>query len=103
MQIEWNGEVGPETVNFFKDRMDGILAEGVKDLILDLCEVNYLNSMGLGVLAATLKKIQKSGGRMVISRLSPSVEELFELTRITKVFNIRSSHEEALEFFRMSA
>ncbi|MBI3039685.1 STAS domain-containing protein, partial [bacterium] len=53
------GEIGTDTVNQFKDRVDQLIGEGQTKLIMDFQEINYLNSMGLGVVAATLKKVKK--------------------------------------------
>jgi len=55
--------------------------------------------MGLGVVAATLKKVKKSKGDLKLIRLSPAVQELFELTRLTKVFEIFETEEEAVKSF----
>ncbi|MEW6712486.1 MAG: STAS domain-containing protein [Candidatus Riflebacteria bacterium] len=93
------GEIGTETVNQFKDRIDQIVADGKSKLIMDFQEVNYLNSMGLGVVAATLKKVKKVKGDLKLINLSPAVQELFELTRLTKVFEIFDSEESALKSF----
>ncbi|HNW35810.1 MAG TPA: STAS domain-containing protein [Candidatus Ozemobacteraceae bacterium] len=97
--IVLRGEIGTETVNDFKDKIDQIVAEGQSKLIMDFQEVNYLNSMGLGVVAATLKKVKKSKGDLKLIRLSPAVQELFELTRLTKVFEIFETEEEAMKSF----
>lgn len=97
--IVLRGEIGTETVNQFKDRIDQIVADGKNKLIMDFQEVNYLNSMGLGVVAATLKKVKKSKGDLKLINLSPAVQELFELTRLTKVFEIFESEETALKSF----
>ncbi|MFZ2955905.1 MAG: anti-sigma factor antagonist [Candidatus Ozemobacteraceae bacterium] len=101
--IEWTGEVGTETVNYFKDRIDQVLSEGVTHLILDLAGINRLNSMGFGVIAAAFKKIRKQGGQMVICQPSPCVHELFELTRMTKVIAICPTQEQALAIFKENA
>ena len=93
------GEIGTETVNQFKDSIDKLVAEGQSKLVMDFQEVNYLNSMGLGVVAATLKKVKKNKGDLKLIRLSPAVQELFELTRLTKVFEIFESEEDALKSF----
>ncbi len=93
------GEIGTETVNQFKDKIDAIINEGRKRLIMDFQEVSYLNSMGLGVVAATLKKVKKDKGDLKLINLSPSVQELFELTRLTKVFEIFDSEESAIKSF----
>lgn len=94
-----NGEIGTESVNQFKEKIDGILNDGRVKLIMDFQDVSYLNSMGLGVIAATLKKVKKSKGDLKLINLSPSVQELFELTRLTKVFEIFDSEEGALKSF----
>jgi anti-sigma B factor antagonist len=97
--IVLRGEIGTETVNHFKDKIDQIVADGKTKLVMDFQEVNYLNSMGLGVVAATLKKVKKSKGDLKLINLSPAVQELFELTRLTKVFEIFDSEEEAVKSF----
>ncbi len=93
------GEIGTETVNQFKERIDQLVNEGKMRLVMDFAEVNYLNSMGLGVVAATLKKVKKGKGDLKLIKLSPAVQELFELTRLTKVFEIFDSEEEAVKSF----
>ncbi|HNX74504.1 MAG TPA: STAS domain-containing protein [Candidatus Rifleibacterium sp.] len=93
------GEIGAETVNQFKDKIDAIINEGRKRLILDFQEVTYLNPIGLGVIAATLKKVKKDKGNLKLINLTPSVQELFEMTRLTKVFEIFDSEESAIKSF----
>lgn len=97
--IVLRGEIGTETVNQFKDKIDAIVNDGKTRLIMDFQEVNYLNSMGLGVVAATLKKVKKDKGDLKLLNLSPAVQELFELTRLTKVFEIFDSEENAVKSF----
>ncbi|MDD2999932.1 MAG: anti-sigma factor antagonist [Erysipelotrichia bacterium] len=97
--IVLRGEIGTETVNQFKDKLDQIIADGKIRLVMDFQEINYLNSMGLGVVAATLKKVKKSKGDLKLINLSPAVQELFEMTRLTKVFEIFESEESAVKSF----
>ncbi|MBF0406575.1 MAG: STAS domain-containing protein [Candidatus Riflebacteria bacterium] len=97
--IALRGEIGTETVNQFKERIDQLIDEGKNRLIMDFQEINYLNSMGLGVVAAALKKVKKNKGDLKLVKLSPAVQELFELTRLTKVFEIFDSDEEAVKGF----
>lgn len=97
--IVLSGEIGTETVNQFKDKIDQIVADGKTRLVMDFQEVGYLNSMGLGVVAATLKKVKKAKGDLKLINLSPAVQELFELTRLTKVFEVFDSEEGAVKSF----
>ena len=93
------GEIGTETVNQLKDKMEAIVNEGKNRLVMDFGDVSYLNSMGLGVIAGSLKRVKKENGDLKLLNLSPAVRELLELTRLTKVFEIFDSEESALKSF----
>jgi len=93
------GEIGTETVNQLKDKMEAIVNEGKNRLVMDFSDVSYLNSMGLGVIGGTLKRVKKENGDLKLLNLSPAVRELLELTRLTKVFEIFDSEESALKSF----
>ncbi len=97
--ITVRGEIGTETVDQFKEKIDQVINDGKKKLIIDLQEVNYLNSMGLGVFASALKKLKKSNGDLKFINLSPTVMELLERSRLDKVFNVFESEEEAVKSF----
>ncbi|HPW58718.1 MAG TPA: STAS domain-containing protein, partial [Candidatus Rifleibacterium sp.] len=88
-----------ETVNQLKDKMEAIVNEGKNRLVMDFSDVSYLNSMGLGVIAGTLKRVKKENGDLKLLNLSPAVRELLELTRLTKVFEIFDSEESAIKSF----
>jgi len=93
------GEIGTETVDQFKEKIDQIINDGKKKLVIDLQEVNYLNSMGLGVFASALKKLKKSNGDLKLINLSPTVMELLERSRLDKVFDVFETEEEAVKSF----
>lgn len=93
------GEIGIDTVGHFKDKLEAIVNEGKKRLVMDLQEVNYLSAMGLGVIAATLRKVKKDKGDLKFVNPSMQIQELLDLTRMTKVFEIFDSEESALKSF----
>lgn len=97
--IVLSGEICTENVNEFKEKLDRLVDDGKKHLIMNFQEVNYLNSIGLGVVATILKKVKKSKGDLKLVSLSPAVQELFELTRLTKIFEIYETEEEAIKSF----
>ena len=99
MVIVLRGEIGTDTVSQFKEQIDQIVADGQIRLVMDFNEVNYLNSMGLGVVMAILRKVKKSKGDLKLLNLSPSVKELFELTHLTKVFEIFETEDAAVKSF----
>ena len=97
--IVLRGEIGAETINEFKTKMDEVITSSVKNYVMDFQEVNYLNSVDIGVVAAALKKAKKNHGTIKVANLSPAVAELFELTRLTKVMEVFENEEEALRSF----
>jgi len=70
--------------------------EPAQTLILDLSNVPYVDSAGLGALVTAYISRQKSGRRMVLSGLNPRVQKLFEITRVHDLFLVFSSPEEAI-------
>ena len=64
--------------------------------ILDLSNVPYMDSAGLGLLVTAFVSRQKSGRKMVLSGINPRVQRLFEITRVANLFLIFSSPEEAI-------
>jgi anti-sigma B factor antagonist len=70
--------------------------EPASTLILDLSNVPYVDSAGLGALVSAFISRQKAGRRMVLSGLTPRVQKLFEITRVQELFLIFSSPEEAI-------
>ena len=70
--------------------------ESANTLILDLSEVPYVDSAGLGLLVTAHVSRQKSGRKMVLSGINQRVQKLFDITRVASLFLIFSSPEEAI-------
>ncbi|HOW19661.1 MAG TPA: STAS domain-containing protein [Phycisphaerae bacterium] len=65
-------------------------------LIIDLGEVGYMDSSGVGVLVHVFQKVKANKGRLRLIRMSPRVRGIFEITRLDRYFVICDSEEEAL-------
>ncbi len=70
--------------------------ESADTVILDLSQVPYVDSAGLGLLVTAHVSRQKSGRKMVLSGINQRVQKLFEITRVAGLFLIFSSPEEAI-------
>jgi anti-sigma B factor antagonist len=70
--------------------------EPAQTVILDLSDVPYIDSAGLGLLVSAQVSRQKSGRRMVLSGINPRVQKLFDITRVTDLFLIFSNAQEAV-------
>lgn len=72
----------------------------VKNYVLDLKQVDFMDSAGLGTLIATLKRITEAGGDMKIACLQKKPRMVFEITRAYKVFEFYDTVDEALRMFK---
>lgn len=69
----------------------------VEGVVLDLENINYLDSTGLGELVGYLGRFQDSGKRLRLVKPNPTVVKLMQLTRLDQVFKIYPDEESALE------
>jgi anti-sigma B factor antagonist len=72
------------------------LDKGVREYIIDLEEVHWINSTGLGCLVAVWVRILKCNGALVLVTTSPRVLEVFEITKLDNIFTFAESIEKAV-------
>ncbi|MGD8538236.1 MAG: STAS domain-containing protein [Candidatus Aminicenantes bacterium] len=82
-----------------KSKLIDFLENGDKVIVINLSEVDFIDSSGLGAMVLILRKIG-TDGRIKLCKLKESVRSIFELTRLDKVFEIHKSEEGALESLR---
>lgn len=75
------------TNNLRRDILDTI-NDGVKVILLDLQDITFMNSSGLGALVATLKAVKAEGGELALCSLSDQVRIIFELSRMERIFKV---------------
>ncbi|MGI8935382.1 STAS domain-containing protein [Leptolyngbya sp. BC1307] len=74
-------------------QVDSALSTGAKTLLMDLKDITFIDSSGLGVLVSVLKKVRSQGCEMVVCAINPQVKMLFELTSMDRVFEIFENRE----------
>lgn len=104
MTSEYAGDLQIVTVNStridaaaaiqFKDLMREMTAESNKPVVLDLSQVEFVDSSGLGAIVAAMKFLGKERP-LHLSGLTPIVAKVFALTRMDRVFKIFTSVDEA--------
>ena len=70
-----------------------------KKMLLDFRNVKYMSSAVLGMLITLNKKVQAAGGQLVLCNIDLNIREVFELTKLDKLFVIRGGEQEALQAF----
>ena len=79
-----------------REIMLNLLEAGGQQLVIDLSQVNFIDSSGLGALLSGFKSANLRSGSLVLAGLQSRVQSMFELTRLQRVFEIFSSVEDAL-------
>ena len=89
------------TVDPFRDQLSSWQESEpeVKNYVIDLEKVDFMDSAGLGTLIAVLKRISEQGGDMKIANLQKKPRMVFEITRAYKVFEIYETVEDAIKGF----
>ena len=68
-------------------------------ILLNFSNVEYLSSAALGKLITLNKKVQNVKGRLILCNIDPQIYEVFEITKLNKVFNIHKEEQAALQAF----
>lgn len=82
-----------------KVELHRLFDSGTKNMVLDLKEIHFIDSSGLGVLVSGYKNASTVHGSLKLSNLQPQVKSMFELTRLHRVFDIFSTVDEALQSY----
>ena len=79
-----------------EDRLRALIEEGARQIVLDLAQLEYVNSSGLKAILVTAKSLETQNGRLVLCGLSPNVHMIFEMIGFTRILTILPGREEAL-------
>ena len=90
------GEIHVSTAPRFSEELGRTIESGSPTIVLDLSDVDFIDSTGLSVLLNGLRRVTRQRGRMVLVATNPTVLRLFEITRLDSTFDIRATRAEAL-------
>ena len=93
------GEIDSLSAGLIKDKIQNQIESKVFNIIIDLTQVKFMDSAGLGVLVSGLKLCTKNGGDLVLVGLTENVRELFHITRLDTVFKMFPNRHTASESF----
>lgn len=91
------GEVDVASVPRLREQLHSLVAEGKNRIVVDLDGVGFLDSTGLGVLVGALKRARAHGGSLGLVCNQPQILKVFEVTRLTRVFDLYETVGDALE------
>ncbi|MEY3608319.1 MAG: hypothetical protein RLZZ447_1107 [Verrucomicrobiota bacterium] len=74
-----------------EQRLDALLASGVRKVVVDCAALTYVSSAGLRVFLGGAKKLKSAGGRVAFAALTPAVHEVFELSGFLEILAVHPS------------
>ena len=82
-----------------KDKVNSLLNQGYKKIVLNLAEVPYIDSAGLGEIVRTYTTVSRQGGNLKLLNLTKRITDLLAITKLLTVFETFDSENDAVQSF----
>jgi anti-sigma B factor antagonist len=86
-----------------KDKVNSLVNQGHKKIVLNLADVPYIDSAGLGEVVRTYTTVSRQGGSLKLLNLTKRITDLLSITKLLTVFETFDSENEAVRSFSASA
>ena len=86
-----------------KDKINSLMNQGHKKIVLNLAEVPYIDSAGLGEIVRTFTTVSRQGGSLKLLNLTKRISDLLAITKLLTVFETFDTEHEAVQSFSASA
>ena len=83
-----------------KDKMQSLVQQGRKKVLLNLGEVSYVDSAGLGQIVQSYATVMKNGGSLKLLNVTKRIKDLLSITKLLTVFECHDSEAEAVTSFK---
>jgi len=95
--ISLAGEVDLYTAPEFKQQLLEVIAQGAREVIVDLTNTTFIDSTTLGVLVGGVKRLRPNDGQLSLVCSDRNITKIFEITGLDRVFTIHTTREEAID------
>jgi anti-sigma B factor antagonist len=89
-----------EGARVFRDTIRDLTAKGNKKLLINLSEVSYIDSSGIGEMVSAFTSVTNAGGQLKLLGLSKRVKDLLQITKLYTVFEAFDDETEAVRSFK---
>jgi anti-sigma B factor antagonist len=83
-----------------RDMVRDIISKGNKKILLNLADVNYIDSSGIGELVSAFTTVRNQGGELKLLRLTKKVHDLLQITKLYTVFDVKDDETAAIKSFK---
>ena len=92
-----------EGAELLKDKINSLAMQGRRKIVLNLADVPYIDSAGLGEIVRTYTTISRQGGQLKLLNLTKRIEDLLSITKLLTVFETYDNEADAVRSFSSSA
>jgi anti-sigma B factor antagonist len=86
-----------------KDKINSLIQQGQRKVVLNLADVPYIDSAGLGEIVRTYTTISRQGGQLKLLNLTKRITDLLAITKLLTVFDTYDTEADAVRSFTSSA
>jgi anti-sigma B factor antagonist len=98
--LELKGNVmGGDDTKEFNELLHKLIDDEKKNIIIDLSDVKFMNSSGLGMLIGGLTTMKKANGHLKLARVTEKIESLLIITKLITIFEFYDTVDEAVKSF----
>ena len=88
-----------EGSSVLRDTVKDLLSKGHKNILLNLGEVSYIDSSGIGELVAAFTSVRNQGGELKLLHLTRKIHDLLQITKLYTVFDVKDDEATAISAF----
>lgn len=94
-----SGSLDTNTSSQAETRIKKLIDWGSMKILIDLSGIDYISSAGLRILLVVSKKLNKIGGKLRLCSLNETVQEVFDISGFTMIFDLFESEDQAMKDF----
>ena len=98
--LSLDGRLDLASGSALKEQVKALLEKGRSSIHLNLTQVDFINSSGLGALVSIMKETRLQKGRLTLSNLASYVQEIFDITQLSHIFEIFPTEQEAVNSYQ---
>ena len=88
-----------EGSSLLRDAVKDLLAKGQKNILLNLGDISYIDSSGIGELVSAFTSVRNQGGELKLLHLTKKMHDLLQITKLYTVFDVKDDEAEAISAF----
>jgi anti-sigma B factor antagonist len=97
--LDLGGKLTSDSTGRLKDKVASLLFQEHKQILMNLADLSYIDSAGLGEMVASHSTASRQGGQIKLANVGKRIEDLLVLTRLLTVFDVHETEEDALQSF----